>query len=179
METQLGDLDHQLVVAGEKLVQRRIDQPDHDGRARHLTQDAHEVLPLDGQELIEDLAGRLVLEALSQGDPEVAQLCKELGFAGFGRAVGLVDHLRAVYEKLREEGLSPARGAASLARIAVSPSAATADRMPDAPLEGLRAAIPAARSLPLLVPLARCTAGRVVLDYLDGERLAVQVSACR
>lgn len=75
--------------------------------------------------------------------------------------------------------LAPAAGAASLARLTLSLSDAPADRMPQAPLEGLRGAIPAARSLPLLVPLARCTAGRVVLDYLDGERLAVQVSACR
>ena len=43
----------------------------------------------------------------------------------------------------------------------------------------LRASIPAARSLPLLAQLARRAAARVVVDYLDRQRLALQVSACR
>jgi Beta-ketoacyl synthase, N-terminal domain len=74
--------------------------------------------------------------------------------------------------------LSPVQGAASLARLVSSLSDAPADRMPAAALESLRASIPAARSLPLLAHLARRTAGRVVLDYLDGRGLAVQVSPC-
>ena len=74
--------------------------------------------------------------------------------------------------------LSPAPGAASLARLVTSLGDAPADRMPEAALESLRLAIPAARSLPLLAHLARRAAGRVVLDYLDGRRLAVQVSPC-
>ena len=74
--------------------------------------------------------------------------------------------------------LSPAAGAASFAHLALSLGGAPADRMPEAGLESLRVAIPAARSLPLLAHLARRSAGRVVLDYLDGQHLAVQVSAC-
>ena len=74
--------------------------------------------------------------------------------------------------------LAPQRGAASLARLVTSLTDAPADRMPEAALENLRVSIPAARSLPLLRSLARRTAGRVVLDYLDGRRLAVEVSPC-
>ena len=74
--------------------------------------------------------------------------------------------------------LSPARRAASLAHLTVSLGEAPPDRMPEPALEGLRVSIPAARSLPLLAHLARRRGGRVVLDYLDWESLAVQVSAC-
>lgn len=42
-------------------------------------------------------------------------------------------------------------------------------------LESLRGSIPAARALPLLVQLARGKAGRVVIEYLDGLALAVEV----
>jgi hypothetical protein len=49
----------------------------------------------------------------------------------------------------------------------------------DEPLEGLRRAIPAARSLPLLALLAQSGAGSAVLEYLDHARLAVRVSPCR
>ncbi len=75
--------------------------------------------------------------------------------------------------------LSPAAGARSLARIEVGLSAHAPDRMADAELEGLRSAVPAARSLPLLEKLAAGAPGCVHLDYLDGACLAVTVSACR
>jgi hypothetical protein len=54
-----------------------------------------------------------------------------------------------------------------------------ADRLADPKLEALRAALPAARSLPLLRLLARGEAGGVVLDYLDAQRIAVEVCECR
>jgi hypothetical protein len=75
--------------------------------------------------------------------------------------------------------LAPQAGARSLARIEVGMSTAAADRLPQAGLEQLRTAIPAARSLPLLAQLARHSSGRVVLDYLEGCRLAVEVATCR
>jgi hypothetical protein len=75
--------------------------------------------------------------------------------------------------------LAPQAGARSLARIEVGVSTAAADRLPQAGLEQLRTAIPAARSLPLLAQLARQSSGRVVLDYLEGSRLAVEVATCR
>lgn len=53
------------------------------------------------------------------------------------------------------------------------------DRFPDPELEALRAAVPAARSLPLLRRLARREPGEVVLDYLDGQHLTVEVRECR
>ena len=53
-----------------------------------------------------------------------------------------------------------------------------ADAMPDAELEALRRAIPAARSLPLLRLLAMGAPGRAILDYLDVSRAIVQVQPC-
>ena len=75
--------------------------------------------------------------------------------------------------------LAPAAGAASQARLDAALSDAPADGMTEAALDALRRSIPAARSLPLLAHLARGRSGRVVLDYLAGKRLAVDVSVCR
>jgi hypothetical protein len=75
--------------------------------------------------------------------------------------------------------LSPSPGAASLARLEVSWSAAHAEQMADAGLEALRVAVPAARSLPLLALLAQQHPGRVVIDWLDCSPLSVEVSPCR
>jgi hypothetical protein len=69
-------------------------------------------------------------------------------------------------------------GPAALGKIEAHLSDAPADTI-DEPLEELRRAIPAARSLPLLALLARSGAGRTVLEYLDHVRLAVTVSPCR
>jgi hypothetical protein len=57
--------------------------------------------------------------------------------------------------------------------IRVQTTAAAATSLADPALESLRCAIPAARGLPLLAALARHTPACVVLDYLDGLRLAV------
>jgi hypothetical protein len=62
--------------------------------------------------------------------------------------------------------------------IEVALTEESADKMTDPELEALRAAVPAARSLPLLRLLAGGVAGRVVLDYLDVSRAAVQVQPC-
>ena len=51
----------------------------------------------------------------------------------------------------------------------------TPTTLDDPRLESMRLSIPAARSLPLLQLLARGGAGRVVLEYLDGLSLAVEV----
>ena len=76
--------------------------------------------------------------------------------------------------------LTPAAGPNPRARLTASlRDGATADRLSSPQLEALRAALPAARSLPLLRLLARREAGEVVLDYLDGQRLAVEVRECR
>ena len=68
---------------------------------------------------------------------------------------------------------------AALARLELGWSDAAADHLTDPALERLRASIPAARSLPLLAQLARATAGRVLIDYLDAARIAVEVTPCR
>jgi hypothetical protein len=75
--------------------------------------------------------------------------------------------------------LSPRPGAQTLGRIALGFADDAASRMADAQLEALRAAIPAARSLPLLAALARGDSGRLVLDYLEHSRIALDVETVR
>jgi hypothetical protein len=65
-----------------------------------------------------------------------------------------------------------------VAGIEVALTEESADKMRDPELEVLRLAVPAARSLPLLRLLAGGIAGRVILDYLDVSRAAVQVQPC-
>lgn len=71
--------------------------------------------------------------------------------------------------------ISPVPTATSRAELKLSLVSTPADVMADTGLESLRQQIPAARALPLLQLLARQTAGRVVLDYLEGCQLAVEV----
>lgn len=75
--------------------------------------------------------------------------------------------------------LSPQAGERTLARIALELASEPATTMDDAALEALRAAIPAARSLPLLAALARRETARVALDYLDGTKIALTIDAGR
>ena len=78
--------------------------------------------------------------------------------------------------------LAPKRSPRSLAQWTLAPAScltsAAADVMADSTLETLRAAIPAARCLPLLQSVAAQTDGTVVLDYLTGLQLTVQVARC-
>lgn len=66
-----------------------------------------------------------------------------------------------------------------LAQINVHLTTDAADSCADPGLEALRRQIPAARSLPLLSRLARAESARVVLDYLESQRIAVEVSPWR
>jgi len=75
--------------------------------------------------------------------------------------------------------LAPEASGRSLADLELTLSEAPADRMADPALERLRSSIPAARSLPLLAQLARAAPGRVLIDYLESARIALQVSECR
>ena len=78
--------------------------------------------------------------------------------------------------------LAPRRSQRSLAQWTLAPAScltsAAADVMTDSTLENLRAAIPAARCLPLLQSVATHSDATVVLDYLVGLQLAVQVARC-
>jgi hypothetical protein len=78
--------------------------------------------------------------------------------------------------------LAPRRSERSLAQwrlaSATCLTGAPAQRLEDDPLERLRSSIPAARCLPLLRSVAAQTQGEVVLDYLEGLQLAVQVAPC-
>ncbi|SAK46643.1 3-oxoacyl-ACP synthase [Caballeronia hypogeia] len=71
--------------------------------------------------------------------------------------------------------LAPERSERSLARIEARLSDASASAFADAGLEALRLSNPAARALPLLDAIANGRAAHVVLDYLDGTRLTVDV----
>ncbi len=75
--------------------------------------------------------------------------------------------------------LAPGPAAGAQARITVTLTDAPAEPMPQGPLEALRTGAPAARSLPLLRHLARAHSGGVVIDYLDHQRMHIEVSACR
>jgi hypothetical protein len=55
---------------------------------------------------------------------------------------------------------------------------AAATVMADAALEALRSSVPAARSLPLLVALARNVRADVILEYLDAAHLKIAVAPC-
>ena len=72
--------------------------------------------------------------------------------------------------------LSPKPTSHTLAALAVTLSQDTVDGMQDKALEALRATIPAARSLPLLGAIARGETERVMLEYLDTARIAVEVT---
>ncbi|MDQ3266457.1 MAG: UvrD-helicase domain-containing protein [Myxococcota bacterium] len=61
----------------------------------------------DAQSLIRDCAERVVLQALEKQDVHVSELCRELHFTGGGYALGLVDALIFVLQKVREEGVTP------------------------------------------------------------------------
>ena len=58
-------------------------------------------------------------------------------------------------------------------------SDAAASALDNLALEQLRNSIPAARCLPLLRSVAMQSTGEVVLAYLQGIQLAVQVAPCR
>jgi Beta-ketoacyl synthase, N-terminal domain len=73
--------------------------------------------------------------------------------------------------------LTPQPGVASLARLLVSLSRSPFDVL-DGPMEFLRAAIPAARSLPILRSLAQAARGRTVIEYLDAYNLLIEVTPC-
>lgn len=71
--------------------------------------------------------------------------------------------------------VTPAPGDRALARIRLSPTRDAVTRLAEPLLEALRAAIPAARVLPVLQALARGVEDRVVLDYLDDLRIALEI----
>ena len=74
--------------------------------------------------------------------------------------------------------LAPQSGTHSLAKLSATPTDRVASRLDNSALEQLRTAIPAAHGLPLLRAIALKHSARVVLDYLDDTRLAVDIAPC-
>jgi hypothetical protein len=75
--------------------------------------------------------------------------------------------------------LTPSPRQDSMAQLTARLGAAAAELLSDPPLEALRAAVPAARSLPLLRRIARRERATVVVDYLERQSLHIEVSPCR
>lgn len=73
--------------------------------------------------------------------------------------------------------LEPVAAPQSIARITAWTTEASATPWRHAPLETLRASVPALRGLPLMERLARADWGEVCLDYLPGLQLAVRIEA--
>lgn len=99
-----------------------------------------------------------------------------------GREVLLVSYdapypppLQATRPILDAFGVGLVLGTAGGSAISTQFTREAPTRMGTASLEVVRAGIPSARALPLLELIARGTPGRVVLDYLDGLALAVEV----
>jgi ATP-dependent exoDNAse (exonuclease V) beta subunit len=61
----------------------------------------------DAKRLTEEVAERVVLEALERGDPEVTALCEQVEFGGVDDIRGLLGSLISVYTRLREDGVEP------------------------------------------------------------------------
>lgn len=74
--------------------------------------------------------------------------------------------------------LAPLASVQSLASITVSLTSDAADLIEQPLLEQLRCTVPAARCLPLLRAIASRATARVVIDYLDNRRLAIEVAPC-
>jgi hypothetical protein len=74
--------------------------------------------------------------------------------------------------------LDPRARPGALARLTLAMTGAAATRMDDGRLEALRAGIPAARCLPLLRQLALGVPGAVVIDYLEDQRVSIEVGTC-
>jgi hypothetical protein len=71
--------------------------------------------------------------------------------------------------------LAPPGSGPALASLKIELCDDAATNLESPELEALRISIPAARSLPLLQRLAQARRGRIVLDYLDTARLAVEI----
>jgi len=74
--------------------------------------------------------------------------------------------------------LAPCRTEHSLYTMRMALTQDKADSCTDNLLEELRLSIPAARALPMLQSLALGEAGRVVLDYLNTARVALELDPC-
>ncbi|MBU4112635.1 MAG: 3-oxoacyl-ACP synthase, partial [Gammaproteobacteria bacterium] len=78
--------------------------------------------------------------------------------------------------------LAPRRSQRSLAQWQLAPGAFLSDAptqlLDDEALELLRSRIPAARCLPLLRSVATQSQRELLLDYLPGRQLALQVAPC-
>ncbi len=75
--------------------------------------------------------------------------------------------------------LSPRPSSTSRALLRITPGLAQeATPLPDGPLDALRQQYPALRALPVLAALALGRQQDVVLDYLPGQNIGVQVRPC-
>ncbi|MFW5432312.1 MAG: beta-ketoacyl synthase chain length factor [Methylophilaceae bacterium] len=74
--------------------------------------------------------------------------------------------------------MSPKASDHTLARVDIKLTDSRPDQLMHTELERLRTAIPAARSLPLLVAIAQRKSTAVVLDYLEDLGISIEVMPC-
>jgi hypothetical protein len=175
-----GDNCHALceALAGDRLISpTRFTNSVHNAPSGYWGIVAHAVAPAATLCAFDGSFGAGLLEAFTQVKVE-------------GHSVLLVSYDAPYPSPLRETRpvldamgialvLSPTRSAQSLASMEVSLSDEPAQTLPWPELEGWRLQIPAGRGLPLLRALALGGAPtRVVLDYLNGRQLAIEVHPC-
>lgn len=120
--------------------------------------------------------GAGLLEALTQVQVEataVLLIAYDASYPEPMRSVRPIPHAFAVALLL-----TPVAQPRALARLTVAVSGGPPTRMDDLRLEALRESIPAARSLPLLRAVALGAPGRIVIDYLEEQRLSIEVGTC-
>lgn len=122
--------------------------------------------------------GAGLLEALTQVVAEQTTVLLVAYDSGYPEPLRTVRPIPDAFGVAMVLAPTAASAAPSFPTISAILTGAPAESMRDARLEALRTAIPAARSLPLLSMLARKESGRVVLDYLESQRISIEVSTC-
>ena len=117
---------------------------------------------------VETTGERCLLVAYDTDYPEPMRTARPTPDA-FGIALVLAPVLASV---------TTAPAARGLVSIVVERTDDMATTMRDDGVEAMRRAIAAARGLPLLGAIARGESGRVVIDYLGGRQLAIDVMPC-
>jgi hypothetical protein len=120
--------------------------------------------------------GAGLIEALTQGQVEataVLLIAYDAAYPEPMRSVRPIPDAFAVAMLFE-----PQERPGGLARLTVTLTGGSAAHMDEPRLEALRAGIPAARCLPLLRQVALGAPGTIVIDYLEEQRLSIEVGTC-
>ena len=117
-----------------------------------------------------DTAERVVLDALERREPEVVDLCRELGFSARGRVLGMVGALGDVLVKLREEGLSADQVAITRKEEARAAFDAALERVREAASRAASLEGPRGRFFPCVSACLRALDGMKYETFLHADR---------